>query len=410
MQGCVEMNKSKLAGEGEKWVRDGLISEEQLQAILSRYQLKDHRYLLMLFATLFVSIGVLIYVLSDWAQVSNTIRIGIMIISMLILYGFGDYFYKENTDTFAVYPQIVSISFLVLGYVFFGATLLLLIHLYDVIPLSVWPYVIWGIVGLVLYYLYPHKLIFLSGIAIMIFGQMYSGFALYEFSLIIFLMYLIGYGWIAYKQNNVVISSVVALGFVIHSLVAMNYVTEEYYWFAFYMFIVYLLSELIQKQTIKQAFFYAAIFSMFIYKTFETFMLQERNFVADITYELSYILLLSLGVIAMTVYAITSKNLHKLIDLSLFIPLFFLPFSYVYVVFSMFIFSLFYLIYGFQQENQTKIVIGIITFLLSTFTAYVQYAWETLNKSLFFIIGGLLLFGISFILERLRRKKEQGES
>src|SRR5699024_9252277 len=70
----------------------------------------------------------------------------------------------------------------------------------------------------------------------------------------------------------------------------------------------------------------------------------------------------------------------------------------------------FYLIYGFQQKNQANIMVGTITFLLSTFTAYVQYAWEALNKSLFFIIGGLLLFGISFILERLRRKREQGES
>src|SRR5699024_1225511 len=159
-----------------------------------------------------------------------------------------------------------------------------------------------------------------------------------------------------------------------------------------------------------------------------------------------------------------SKKLYKLIEISLFIPLFFLPFNYVYIILSMFFFSLFYLIYGFQQKIQANIMVGIITFilfklfftfqyvcfdiyklfifflvfiyiyllfyliygfkkknkenimfgtitfLLSTFTAYVQYAWEALNKSLFFIIGGLLLFGISFVLERLRRKREQGES
>src|SRR5690625_3027799 len=404
------MNKSKLANEGKKWVEDGLISEEQLQAILSRYQLKDHRYLLVLFATLFVSIGILIYALSDWAQVSHTIRIGIMIISMLVLYGLGDYYYKEETEEFSVYPQIVSISFLVLGYIFFGATLLLLIHLYDVIPLSVWPYIIWALAGLVLYFLYPHKLIFLSGIAVTVYSQLYSSFALYEFSLGTFLIFLIGYGWIAYKRNDVLMSSFVAGGLVIHSLIATNYVTNEYYWIAFYIFIVYISTEFILKQTIRQPFYYAAILSIYIYKTFETFMLQGETSFRDILYEPSFFILLSIGVIAMVIYVIISEKLYKLIDISLFIPLFFLPFNYVYIILSMFIFSLFYLIYGFQQKNQANIMIGTITFLFSTFTAYVQYAWETLNKSLFFIIGGLLLFGISFVLERLRRKREQGES
>lgn len=404
------MNKSKLAKEGTKWVEDGLISEEQLQAILSSYQLKDHRYLLILFATLFISIGVLIYALSDWNQISNLIRIGIMIISMVILYSFGEYFYQEEINELAVYPQIVSISFIILGYIFFGATMLLLVHLYDVFPLSVWPYIIWGIAGLIIYFLYRHKLIFLSGIGVTLYGQIYSSFALYEFSLSIFVIYIIGYGFIAYKRDNIIISSMTAIGFVIHSLIAMNYVTNEYYWFLFYMLIMYIISEVMQKYTIKLAFFYATVFSTFIYKIFETFMLQEEHFFTDITYEFSFFLLLSLSIIAMTVYIIVTKNSSKLIDISLFIPLFFLPLGYIYVIFSMFVYALFYLIYGFQQKSQAKIMIGMMTFLLSTFTAYVQYAWEALNKSLFFILGGLLLFSISFVLERIRRKREQGET
>src|SRR5699024_5856223 len=299
------------------------------------------------------------------------------------------------------------------------------IHLYDVILLSVWPYIIWALTGLVLYFLYPHKLIFFSGIAVTVYSQLYSSFALYEFSLWTFLIFLIGYGWVAYKRNDVLISSIVAVGLVIHSLIATNYVTNEYYWFALYMFIVYLFSELIPKQTIRQTFYYAAIFSIYIYKTFETFMFQDDTSFTEITYEPSFLIVLSIGIIGMIIYVIISKKLYKLIEISFFIFLFFLPFIYVffiffffiffffffsffisllflsfnyfYIILSMFIFSLFYLIYGFQQKKQANIMVGTITFLLSTFTAYVQYAWEALNKSLFFIIGGLLLFGISFV-------------
>src|SRR5699024_7091709 len=112
---------------------------------------------------------------------------------------------------------------------------------------------------------------------------------------------------------------------------------------------------------------------------------QDDTSFTEITYEPSFLIVLSIGIIGMIIYVIISKKLYKLIEISLFIPLFFLPFNYVYIILSMFIFSLFYLIYGFQQKNQANIMVGTITFLLSTFTAYVQYAWEALNKSLFFI-------------------------
>src|SRR5699024_12574684 len=85
------MNKSKLANEGKKCIKDGFISEEQLQAILSRYQLRDHRYLLVLFATLFVSIVILIYVFSEWAQVYTIITLLILLYYMYIIYVHGVY-------------------------------------------------------------------------------------------------------------------------------------------------------------------------------------------------------------------------------------------------------------------------------------------------------------------------------
>ena len=54
-------------------------------------------------------------------------------------------------------------------------------------------------------------------------------------------------------------------------------------------------------------------------------------------------------------------------------------------------------------------MLGTVAFLFSTFNVYIQYAWDALNKSLFFFIGGVLLFLISFIFERQRRRlKKEG--
>src|SRR5699024_6504788 len=96
IRGCVSMNKHKLKKEGTKWVENKLITKDQIQVILAKYKQRIHCYLLILFTALLVSLGVLIFVLSDWAQVSNLIRIGVMILSMIVLYGFGDYFYKKS--------------------------------------------------------------------------------------------------------------------------------------------------------------------------------------------------------------------------------------------------------------------------------------------------------------------------
>src|SRR5699024_8034278 len=91
--------------------------------------------------------------------------------------------------------------------------------------------------------------------------------------------------------------------------------------------------------------FIMLLFFLFIYKTFETFMFQDDTSFTEITYEPSFLIVLSIGIIGMIIYVIISKKLYKLIEISLFIPLFFLPFNYVYIILSMFIFSLFYLIY-----------------------------------------------------------------
>src|SRR5690625_3214133 len=134
------MNKGKLRKEGEKWVNDGIITDEQLEAILNNYVKRDQSYLLVLFAVFLMGIGVLIFIFSDWAQVPHLSRLSVMVISMLILYIAGHYFYNRssgknaelNNPVSLVDPdrrsQIYGISFIVLGFIFFGATLFLILN------------------------------------------------------------------------------------------------------------------------------------------------------------------------------------------------------------------------------------------------------------------------------------------
>src|SRR5699024_1762942 len=101
-------------------------------------------------------------------------------------------------------------------------------------------------------------------------------------------------------------------------------------------------------------------------------------------------------------------NRKELITLILFVPVFFIPYAHVLIIISLFIYSIYWIIYGFQKDETNKMVLGIFTFLLSIFTVIVQYACETINKSLFFLVAGLILFGISLLIERRRQDDEGG--
>src|SRR5690625_4957450 len=113
------MNKAKLQKEGQKWVRDGIITEEQLKAILDNYIKRDPSYIFIAFAVLFISIGVLLFIFSDWTQIAHITRITIISVFMFALYILGNHLYKKQEIAY-------GISFIILGYVFFGATLFLI--------------------------------------------------------------------------------------------------------------------------------------------------------------------------------------------------------------------------------------------------------------------------------------------
>ncbi len=414
------MNKTKLKKEGKKWVKDGIITDEQLEAILSKYVKRDQSYLLVLFAVLLMSIGILIFVFSDWAQVPNLTRLSVIVIFMLILYVAGSYFYSRNLNlrkntelsnskSFDYdsnrHFQIYGISFILLGYILFGAILFLIINMYQVNLFNVWPFIIWSIVGLLLYSVYEVYSLFVIALLITVFGQLYSALAFSSFNLIIFFIFVFGYFYFVLRRNNPFYNYVFAIGLAIQILVATIVALEQYYWFIFLTLLLYILGKIIPKTALRNSLIYVSLLSIFIFKMYESFLVQEEYFVNDLVIEPGFFIGLGIVWIGAFIYE-WRWNKSELINLLLFIPFFFIPYSYIFIILSMFLFAIYWLIIGFQSNRDDKTIIGIISFLISTFTVYIQFAWETLNKSLFFLLGGILLFVISFILEKQRRKTE----
>lgn len=398
-----KMNKNKLQREGQKWVHDGIITEQQLNAILDNYVKRNPSYIFITFAVLFISIGVLLFIFSDWTLISNRIRVAIITVFMFSLYILGDYLYKSRTNAY-------GISFIILGYVFFGATLFLITNLYQVSLINVWMFFIWSILGLLLFFIYKNPYLFAVGLLITIIGQIYSTLAFSSFHFLLFAVFIFGYFHFVFHERNPLSSYLFVIGFSIQMPFLVVVEDFQYYWLIILFFLPYVMAQFLKENSLKSSFTYISFLSIFIFKMYESFLLQESYFVNEIKYNFLFFILWGLIWISILSIKWLKNNKLELIDLILFIPLFFLPNAYIFVLLSMFIFAIYWLFIGYQQELHDKIIVGITSFILSTFTAYIQFAWETMNRSLFFVIGGILLFLISYFFERKRRLLEGSKS
>lgn len=395
------MNKRELQKEGEKWVEEGIINENQLEQILARYETKDGSNLLVLFSILLISIGIIIFAFSEWTQVSALFRVIIMVVFMTVLYLLGHRIYEKDNQEKTI--NFYGLSFLLLGYVFFGATLLLIINVYEVTLFNIWPLIIWSFIGILLYAIYEHRYILALGMIIAIISQLYSAMAFSSFDYIMFLIFMLGYFHFVFHHSNRLFGYIFAIGLTIQLVILTMMEIDQYYWFIIFAMGIYLLSQIIQKPSLRTALFYISIWTVLLFRMYESFILQEEYFVNEMEVQPLFFIIWAIVAVVFMGLKWWKGNKLETIDFILFLPFFFLPYNYIFIIVTMFIFSVYWLVIGFQRNIHEKIIIGIVGFLISTLTVYVQFAWETLNRSLFFLIGGVLLFIISFLLERKRR-------
>lgn len=391
------MNKVKLTEEGKKWVDDGLITGDQLEGILARYSRRDPNIIIILFAVLLTGLGFVTFIMSDWAQVPHISRILIILAFVIGLYVLGNYLYVARS-------KFLGISFITLGYIVFGAGLFLAINIYQVQLFNAWPFIVWSFIGLGLYFIYRHSLLLAVGILIATIGQIYSGVGLSHMDWFLLGILLLGYGHFVYHFGNKWIGYIFSLCLSVHLLILATDTAQPFYWLVAYYLVVYILAGFIRKHDLKMALTYLSLLSAFVFTVYQTFALRE-DFIYDdnekqIGFLIVWFVLIAIGLI------IKFKQNRKLemMDLILFIPFFYLPFPATMALIFLFVFSLYWLLVGFKVEDGERIFVGTIAFLFSTFTAYIQYAWDAMNKSLFFFIGGLLLFGLSYLIEKQRRK------
>lgn len=394
------MNKKELLKEGEAWVKDGIITEEQLQAIARRYKKREPHFIFIFFAVLFVSIGVLLYVFSNLEDANFFIRLTIITLFMIILYVCGAYFNQKEARLFAH-------SFVILGYVFFGATLSLIDLQYMFYPTSDWLFISWAFVGLLVFYYFRSQALLILGMLITIYGQMAHLFET-DVSILLILIYAFGYFHFVFHETLKWANWVFPIGLAIHLFIFASSIHDGFYLSFSVALLLLLLALILPKEKLRFAFICVSFIVLYIVNLSESFMLQDNYNAFNIS--LNWILILLIGLaIVYAILAVMTKQYIYLSFLLLIVPLANMPGAYLLSITLMLLVALGWLIYSYRQVHDL-IVPSIMIFIIATLAAYIQIGWDTMNRALFFLIGGILLFVISFILEWQRRKVEKEAS
>lgn len=407
------MNRKKLEREGAKWVEKRLINQDQLQSILNEYEEKDRSYLLVLLASMLISISVLLYIFSDLAQVPNMLRIIIMTFMMLLFYVIG--FYLENRDQKRkqkdmkrqVYGrwEILGISFIIIAYIMFGSTLILILLMYNVVLTSAWPFIVWSILGIILYKIVPNRYLFSIALIITIYGQVYSIVSHSIFNYYLFGIFLFVYFHYVYHRGYTLVYYLFSVGLTLQLIFLTLNTFQNYYWFGFFLLLVFTISLVLPKKQLKNIMFQLTMVTLLFYKMFETLALQDPNVVDGLTYQPSFFILHFILLLILTGFILLFNRRH-LMTLLLFLPIFYLPNAHLVILITLFIYSIYWLVLGFQKNSTSSRMFGLFALFITILTTIMQYAWESINKSLFFLFTGIILFIISFLYERNRAKRK----
>jgi uncharacterized membrane protein len=142
----------QLAGETRQWVEEGLVSVEQAESILARYEPSNTLLLgrglartvrrdrlvhaLALVGAVSVGLGVILFFAANWDAIPPFVRLAALLGGIVALYGAGDRVRSSR-------PRVGE-AFLLLGCLLFGASLFLVSQMFNVSTHDPLAFLVWA--------------------------------------------------------------------------------------------------------------------------------------------------------------------------------------------------------------------------------------------------------------------------
>ena len=387
----------QLKTEIEAWKQQGRITGEQAESLLSQYVMVSPLYgrLIVILVTLgavLAGVGIILFVSANWQAIPRAGK-EILIIALVAATYFSGYWLKYEKD----FPR-AGAAILFVGAMVYGAALFLIGQQYHM-PLDDPRLLTWWFVGVipVAYFTRSRAILTLAILAA---------------------LFALGYKtsqWLDSVNNN------------------------EYVFFAFYLLLGVILYgigavhsrfERLKLYTPRyQIFGLIVIFGLVYVLSFHG--LYSKPALADWIYgalpsgfTITFHIIAALALICALWSTLidvrrkqisgrlTSDSAGIIVCVVLSYIVLFLPFSSPGIYTAIFNVMLFggiggLIFLGYFRGVGYLVNIALVFFGLAVIGRYFDVAWDLLPRSIFFIVGGLLLLGVGLLLERLRRKTLQ---
>ena len=200
------MSRKFLETEGPAWVAEGLISEEQREKLLARYPSEGQALgLLPVLGSVLVGLSGLSLVAANWQALPEALRLALLLGSLVGAYAAGAYFLRRGNPN-------LGHGFMGLGLLLFGASIILVSQLYQLVGYDASGLLAWVVAGVALSYVYGSRLLVLLTVLIGAAVQTYCVEALGSFSYVTAALVAGGLGYHWWRRPNALGSYVLAAG------------------------------------------------------------------------------------------------------------------------------------------------------------------------------------------------------
>ncbi|MBY6038011.1 DUF2157 domain-containing protein [Fictibacillus nanhaiensis] len=401
------MNQKWMKREGQKWVEDKIITSEQLDLLVARYpDTKEQSKItgiLPILASVLIAIGILSFIASNWSEIPPFARLSLLIFIMISFYTAGDRYLKKGHEA-------LGTSLNLLGIVSFGASIILLGQTFHLSAVDARLFVFWSLPAV--YYLYRDrsKLYLFLLAALTIGGQIYSLNEFQSFSYLLLFLFITCIGGFVFLYPRKLETELFTIGLSTQIFILLIVKDFNLLWFLLFGFALYTAGSWVHKSVFKQSFKRLGTIIGFGF-AYGLYFFLTNEIVSDFEPHKIYYLSVFILILALSIYAKRAENTFLSIwELLIFLPYFFLveltdalAVGLLYLI-VMFVYSGFMLAAGYRSENRAQINFGIVLFLLVCLMGYFNLAWAFMPKSIFFLIGGILLFILNAFLQRKKKQ------
>ena len=393
------MSRQFLETESPGWVADGLLTEAQRQALLARYPPDAVRAvgLLPLLGSILVGLSALSVLAANWQYLPAALRLALLVGSVAATYAGGEYFVRRGNRS-------LGHGLLALGLVAFGASIVLTSQLYQLVGYDVSGLLAWVVAGVLLSFLYDSATLTLLPVLIGAAVQTYCTQALGSFSYATAALVVLGCGWRWWRRPDALVGTVLALGLLWQAGLWVAVSHSKITWFFVPAMLVYAAGDwhpnaragrALQGPPLVAAYLFALGLALF----------GETDQYAGLLRPPMLAYLAALGaVLALSVAGKRARGrLATLPDWLLLLPGFYLPGGLALAVATLVVLYAHagsVLARAHRSGEAEQLTLGTVLFVVATMVAYFKLTWAFLDKSLFFLIGGVLLLGLSWYLRR----------